>query len=87
MSKSVMNSYANKKRELLMDKIVNVENHLEKARKTETACYVLITCSKPNEKGEMEVELNYDGDESLAAFLVENAAQVFENKADVKESK
>jgi hypothetical protein len=41
------------------------------------ACYVLITCTEPSKEGQMEVEMIYDGDESLAAFLVDNASQVF----------
>lgn len=70
-----------------MNKTIKAENLVKKALDRKTACYVLITCSEPNEEGKMEVELNYDGDETLAAFLVENAAQVFENRTDVRESK
>ncbi len=44
------------------------------------ACYVLITCSDPAGDGKMEVEMNYEGDEMLAAFLLENAGQVFDQK-------
>ena len=69
-----------------MDKVINAEKKLKKALEKGTACYVLITCSEPNEDGKMEVELNYDGDETLAAFLVENAAQVFQSR-NVRESK
>lgn len=43
-------------------------------------CYVLITCSEPSKDGNMEVEMNYEGDEMLAAFLLENAGQVFDQK-------
>ena len=44
------------------------------------SCYVLVTCGEPSPDGKMEVEMNYQGDESLAAFLLENAAQVFDEK-------
>ena len=44
------------------------------------ACYVLITCKDPSQDGRMEVEMNYEGDEMLAAFLLENAGQVFDQK-------
>ena len=44
------------------------------------ACYVLITCSDPSKNGNMEVEMSYEGDEMLAAFLLENAGQVFDQK-------
>ena len=51
------------------------------------ACYVLITCTAPSETGEMNVELNYEGDESLAAFLIDNASQIFDEKIARAESK
>ena len=44
------------------------------------ACYVLITCTQPAKDGKMQVEMNYEGDECLAAFLVENASQVFDGR-------
>jgi hypothetical protein len=61
----------------------NIKIQLDK----ECQCYVLITCSKPNENGGMNVEMSYEGDETLAAFLVENAAQVFENNYRQREIK
>jgi len=51
------------------------------------ACYVLITCSEPSTDGHMEVEMNYEGDESLAAFLIDNASQVFDERLSKRESK
>lgn len=48
--------------------------------KQSCACYVLITCTEPDESGKMQVALDYEGDETLAAYLVENAAQVFDNE-------
>ena len=50
------------------------------------ACYVLITCSKPNPGGQMEVEMNYDGDIDLASLIVDNASQVFHEKRAQEES-
>lgn len=50
--------------------------------KEKHACYVLITCSEPSEKGEMQVELAYEGDETLAAYLVESAQSVFDQKLE-----
>ena len=41
-------------------------------------CFVLITCTQPDENGNMDVALDFEGDESLAAFLIENAAQGLE---------
>ncbi len=51
------------------------------------ACYVLITCSEPNAEGNMEVEMNYQGDETLAAYLVENAVQIFDDRFHARKSK
>ena len=51
------------------------------------SCCVLITCTEPEKNGNMEVEMNFDGDETLAAFLVENASQVFEERCFMQESK
>jgi hypothetical protein len=62
---------------------------LDKIKKTlgeKHACYVLITCSEPSDDGQMEVEMSYEGDETLASFLIDNAAQVFEAKNQEKES-
>ncbi len=51
------------------------------------ACFVLITCTQPATDGKMEVEMHYEGEESLAAFLVENAGQVFDDRINQRESK
>lgn len=44
----------------------------------ENSCYVLITCSKPSESGQMEVDMTYQGDPTLAAYLVQGAQDRFE---------
>ncbi len=46
------------------------------------ACYVLITCGQPTESGEMQVEMNYEGDAALAAFLIEGAQGAIETLVD-----
>ena len=43
--------------------------------------YVLITCNPPTEKGKMEVELSFGGEENLAAYLVDSAQAYFDEKA------
>jgi len=60
---------------------------VKKAMGDDCACFVLISCSTPASDGKMNVEMNYEGDESLAAFLVENAAQVFDERLLRRESK
>lgn len=42
------------------------------------SCYVLLTCSEPNENGDMQVEMSYEGDEDLASYLLENAGAYFQ---------
>lgn len=37
------------------------------------ACYILITCGKPTPDGKMAVEMTYEGDSTLASYLLENA--------------
>jgi hypothetical protein len=45
----------------------------------ENACYVLITCGQPSEDGKMQVEMIYEGDVSLAAYLIESAQGLLDN--------
>ena len=45
------------------------------------AAYVLITCAKPNAKGEMQVEMTYEGDEALASYLVKSAGNMFAHES------
>ena len=70
-----------------MSKNGKAENQIKKALGNSCACYVLISCTEPNADGKMEVSMNYEGDESLAAFLVENASQVFDDRMTHRESK
>ncbi len=48
---------------------------LKEALAEEHECYVLITCKKHEEDGKLQVEMSYEGDPSLAAYLVESAQQ------------
>ncbi|MBI3508165.1 MAG: hypothetical protein HY069_00820 [Chlamydiia bacterium] len=50
------------------------------------ACFVLITCSEPSETGQMEVKMHFEGDETLASFLVESASAVFDERSEKRES-
>jgi hypothetical protein len=42
------------------------------------ACYVLITCGQPSAEGKMQVEMTYEGDPSLAAYLLQNAQDLID---------
>jgi hypothetical protein len=55
-------------------------SQVKKTLQGQCACYVLITCTQPSKEGKMEVQMNYEGDEDLAAFLVANASQLFDEK-------
>ncbi|MCP5509098.1 MAG: hypothetical protein H7A39_01620 [Chlamydiales bacterium] len=44
------------------------------------AGYVLITCCQPDAKGEMQVEMTYEGDKVLASYLLESAKSVFDEE-------
>lgn len=47
----------------------------------DNACYIVISCKQPSEEGKMEVEMNYEGDPDLVAYLLENA----QNFVDLEE--
>ncbi len=44
--------------------------------------YVLITCAEPSDKGKMQIELSFGGDEALASYLVDSAKVFFEEKEE-----
>ena len=46
------------------------------------ACYVLITCDEPNADGNMQVEMTYEGDATLAAYLLQGAQTIIDEKED-----
>ena len=62
-------------------------SRMKKVLKDQCACYVLITCTAPEADGKMNVAMDFEGDEDLAAFLVENASQVFDSRMPRRESK
>jgi hypothetical protein len=41
------------------------------------SCYILLTCTAPDEKGDMQVDMAYDGDEDLAGYLLASAQSYF----------
>jgi len=55
---------------------------IKKTLSKNNVAYVLITCGEPTEDGKMEVEMSYDGDECLAAYLIESAQNVFDNQVE-----
>lgn len=46
----------------------------------DTACFILITCNKPDGDGKMDVEMSYEGDRELAGYLAQYAQDYFGNE-------
>jgi len=54
---------------------------MSKMRRTKkNACTICISCNEPNEEGKMDVEMTCEGDEFLAAYLLENARSILEGQ-------
>lgn len=54
-------------------KLETVPKDVKRLLDQKNECYVLITCKRPLEKGKLEVEMIYEGDPCLAAYLIESA--------------
>jgi hypothetical protein len=61
---------------------VNITHEKVRRLLRDKAGYVLVTCSPPNRKGKMEVEVSYDGDIDLASYLVDGAQGYLENEQE-----
>jgi hypothetical protein len=46
------------------------------------ACYLLITCDKPSEDGNMQVEMTYEGDVALASYLLQGAQSIIDEQEE-----
>jgi len=53
----------------------DVHKHVRKLLKKDFQGYVLITCTPASKDGKMQVEMSYDGDPVLAAYMMEGAQQ------------
>ena len=49
-------------------------------RPKKNACKICISCNEPNEDGKMHVEMTCEGDEILAAYLLENAQSILDSQ-------
>jgi hypothetical protein len=45
-------------------------------------CYVLLTCGEPAEDGTMQIEMTYEGDATVAAYMLQGA-QVYMNDQEL----
>lgn len=46
------------------------------------ACYVLITCDEPTDDGNMQVQMTYEGDVALAAYLLQGAQSIMDERSE-----
>lgn len=61
---------------------IEISSKLKEFLSENNACYVLITCGKPSEDGKMHVEMTYEGDTSLAAYLIESAQEIIDDQSE-----
>ena len=47
--------------------------HLQDVLAKNPSCYVLITCGNPSSNGELQVEMTYEGDTTVASYLLQGA--------------
>ena len=57
-----------------------VQEQIKEILGDDNQCYVLMTCKKPSDQGELQVELAYEGDAYLASYLVESAQHFFDEQ-------
>jgi hypothetical protein len=57
----------------------DVEKSLKSAL-SKKHCYVLITCDPPSDDGNMQVEMTYEGDAALAAYLLQGAQEFIDGQ-------
>ncbi|MCP5505706.1 MAG: hypothetical protein H7A38_02355 [Chlamydiales bacterium] len=50
---------------------------LKEALAREGLSFLLITCTEPSKEGKMDVEMDYEGDRDLIAFLMKSAENYF----------
>lgn len=60
----------------------NKQKQLRDTLSKNHACYVLITCDEPTDDGNMKVEMTYEGDVNLAAYLLQGAQSIIDEKGD-----
>lgn len=62
-----------------------LSKQIRKALAKDHACFVLVTCSEPDKEGHMEVEMNYEGDSMLAAYLLQSAQKCLDERVCLEE--
>jgi hypothetical protein len=64
----------------------DVAKRIRKTLARNHACYVLITCDEPTEDGLMQVEMTYEGDATVAAYLLQGAQSFIDEQDDLAAS-
>ncbi len=59
---------------------VKIDKDIKEKLAKKYACYVLITCDTPSDDGKMNVEMSYEGDPVLAAYLLQGAQGYLEEQ-------
>jgi hypothetical protein len=59
-----------------------IKNKLAK----EHVCYVLITCEKASEDGNLQVEMCYEGDATLASYLLHGAQLIIDEQEELSDN-
>ena len=57
-----------------------IRKYLERSKKKKIKCFILLTCSEPSEDGTMEVDMKYEGERWLAAYLINSAQGILEDE-------
>jgi hypothetical protein len=59
----------------------DIDKHVKETLGKRHECYVLITCDSPKADGSMQVEMTYQGDAAIAAYLLEGAQSFMDEQA------
>lgn len=59
----------------------DVDKRIKERLAKNHACYVLITCDEPADDGQMQVEMTYEGDPALAAYLLQGAQSYMDEQS------
>lgn len=55
-------------------------NDIKRQLSQNHSCYVLITCGEVNPEGEIQVDMTYEGDPTLASFLLRDAQKFIDER-------
>ncbi len=58
------------------------KKRLSSKQQNKMLCCVSITCSSPKNNGEMQVEMSYEGDNTLIAYLLQSAQKFIEEQEE-----